>query len=199
MWKRQRCPDRRCWVQWSRGLAPVLGHCSSHQSRPRVPSHTDPCMPAWLRPQLHTRPVTATQTCHCSQAPKTTARSDSVSPKCRQAFPFCSSQSKKLSRNLPTSHPAPACVGLSSTSVSPIQSQSLSPRVWALNTALSYMCTHCVQTESPGSGRSPGEESGNPLQYSCLGNRVDRGAWQATVHGVTKESDMTEQLNNSIP
>ena len=38
----------------------------------------------------------------------------------------------------------------------------------------------------PGSGRSPGEENGNPLQYSCLGNLMDRGAWQATVHGITK-------------
>ena len=38
----------------------------------------------------------------------------------------------------------------------------------------------------PGSGRSPGEESGNPLQYSCLGNPVDRGAWWARVHGVTE-------------
>ena len=37
-----------------------------------------------------------------------------------------------------------------------------------------------------GSGRSPGEENGQPLQYSCLGNPVDRGAWRATVHGVTK-------------
>ena len=37
----------------------------------------------------------------------------------------------------------------------------------------------------PGSGRSPGEGNGNPLQYSCLGNPMDRGAWQATVHGVT--------------
>ena len=36
----------------------------------------------------------------------------------------------------------------------------------------------------------PGEGNGNPLHYSCLGNPVDRGAWQATVHGVTKESDM---------
>ena len=36
----------------------------------------------------------------------------------------------------------------------------------------------------PGSGRSPGEGNGNPLQYSCLGNPMDRGAWQATVHGV---------------
>ena len=43
----------------------------------------------------------------------------------------------------------------------------------------------------PGSGRSPGEENGNPLQYSCLGNPMDRGAWQATVHGVTKELDTT--------
>ena len=39
----------------------------------------------------------------------------------------------------------------------------------------------------PGSGRSPGGVNGNPLQYSCLGNPMDRGAWQATVHGVTKK------------
>ena len=38
----------------------------------------------------------------------------------------------------------------------------------------------------PGSGRSPGEGNGNPLQYSCLGNPMDRGAWRVTVHGVTK-------------
>ena len=37
----------------------------------------------------------------------------------------------------------------------------------------------------PGS-RFPGERNGNPLQYSCLGNQVDRGAWLSTVHGVTK-------------
>ena len=36
----------------------------------------------------------------------------------------------------------------------------------------------------PGSGRSPGEGNGNPLQYSCLENSMDRGAWQVTVHGV---------------
>ena len=47
----------------------------------------------------------------------------------------------------------------------------------------------------PGSGRSPGEENGNPLQYSCLGNSMVRGTLQATVHGVTKELDMAEQLN----
>ena len=37
-----------------------------------------------------------------------------------------------------------------------------------------------------GSGRSPGGGNGNPLQYSCLGNPMDRGAWQATVYGITK-------------
>ena len=39
---------------------------------------------------------------------------------------------------------------------------------------------------SPGSGRSPGGRHDNPLQYSCLENLMDRGTWQATVHGVTK-------------
>ena len=43
----------------------------------------------------------------------------------------------------------------------------------------------------PGLGRSPGEGNGNLLQYSCLGNPKDRGVWQATAHGVTKEMDMT--------
>ena len=38
----------------------------------------------------------------------------------------------------------------------------------------------------PGLGRSPGEGNGNPLQYYCLKNPMDRGAWQATVHGVAK-------------
>ena len=40
----------------------------------------------------------------------------------------------------------------------------------------------------PGLGRSPGVGNGNPLQYSCLGNPMDRGAWWATVHGVAKDS-----------
>ena len=42
-----------------------------------------------------------------------------------------------------------------------------------------------------GLGRSPGEGNDNPLQYSCLGNPMDRGAWRAMVHGVAKESDTT--------
>ena len=43
----------------------------------------------------------------------------------------------------------------------------------------------------PELGRSPGEGNGNPLQNSCLGNLMDRGAQKATVLGVSKESDMT--------
>ena len=42
-----------------------------------------------------------------------------------------------------------------------------------------------------GLGRSPGEGNGNLLEYSCLGNPMDRGAWRSAVHGVEKESDMT--------
>ena len=49
----------------------------------------------------------------------------------------------------------------------------------------------------PGLERSPGEGNGSPLLYCCLGNPMDTGAWQATVHGATKESDTTEQLNNN--
>ena len=48
----------------------------------------------------------------------------------------------------------------------------------------------------PGSGRSPGEENGNPLQYSFLENPVGRGAWWAAVRGVAKQPDTTEYTNN---
>ena len=48
----------------------------------------------------------------------------------------------------------------------------------------------------PGLGRSPGEGNGNPLQYSCLENSMDRGAWWATVHGVAEELDISKQLSN---
>ena len=47
----------------------------------------------------------------------------------------------------------------------------------------------------PGLERSLGEENSNPLQYSCLENFMDRGAWQATAHGGHKESDTTEATN----
>ena len=47
----------------------------------------------------------------------------------------------------------------------------------------------------PGSERSPGVGNGNPLCYSCLKNYMDRRGWWSTVHGVSKESDITERLN----
>ena len=61
----------------------------------------------------------------------------------------------------------------------------------------------------PGLGKCPGEGNGNPFQYSCLKNSMDRGAWQTTVNGVTKsepggalwghkKSDMTERLSTHI-
>ena len=49
-----------------------------------------------------------------------------------------------------------------------------------------------IWVQSLGWGRSPGEENGNLLQFSSLENSMDRGAWWAIVHGVTKEWDMTE-------
>ena len=47
----------------------------------------------------------------------------------------------------------------------------------------------------PQSGRSPGGGHGNPLQYSCLKNPMDRGTWRATVQRVAKKSDTTERLS----
>ena len=47
----------------------------------------------------------------------------------------------------------------------------------------------------PGSGRSPGEGNGNPLQYSCLEKSMDRGAWRATVHGVAKSQTQLSMHN----
>ena len=50
----------------------------------------------------------------------------------------------------------------------------------------------------PGLGRSPGEGNGNALQYSCLENSIDKGAWQATVHGVAKSQTGLQQLTQGI-
>ena len=63
--------------------------------------------------------------------------------------------------------------------------------------AAEFVCNEGHLGSIPGLGRSPRKGSGNPLQYSCLENSMDRGAWWATVHEVTK-SDMTEQLTLSL-
>ena len=49
----------------------------------------------------------------------------------------------------------------------------------------------------PGSARSPREGNGNSLQYSCLGNPIDRGAWQAVVQGIAKELGRTEPTHTT--
>ena len=49
----------------------------------------------------------------------------------------------------------------------------------------------------PGSGRSPGEGNGNPLQYSCLENPMEGGAWWATVHGVVKSRTQLSDFTHS--
>ena len=56
----------------------------------------------------------------------------------------------------------------------------------------------CFIWKKPHSTGFPGEGNGNPFQYSCLKNPVDRGPWQATVYGVT-ELDITEQLRTNLP
>ena len=50
-------------------------------------------------------------------------------------------------------------------------------------------------SSAPGSGRSPGGEPGNPLQYSCLENPTDREVWRATVHGVAKSQTQPKRLS----
>ena len=52
------------------------------------------------------------------------------------------------------------------------------------------------ESSIPGSGRSPGEGNGNPLQYSCLGNPMDRGAWQAMVHGILKSQTQLDMCTH---
>ena len=57
-----------------------------------------------------------------------------------------------------------------------------------------FACNAGEPGSIPGLGRSSGEGNGNPLQYSCLENPMDRGSWQATVHGVAKSQ---AQLSNN--
>ena len=65
--------------------------------------------------------------------------------------------------------------------------------LWASWVAQTVKNLPAMQETIPGLGRSPGEGHGNPLQYSCWENSMDRAAWWATVHGVTKNQT---QLSN---
>ena len=67
---------------------------------------------------------------------------------------------------------------------------------WVVMQLVKNLPANAGDTDSiPGSGRPPGVGNGNPLQYSCLENPMDRGVWQATVHGITTSqtglSDLT--------
>ena len=68
--------------------------------------------------------------------------------------------------------------------------------LWLSGKESAYQCSKC--RFDPWVGKILGGGNGNPLQYSCLENLMDGGDWQAIVHGVAKESDTIEQLNNRL-
>ena len=73
----------------------------------------------------------------------------------------------------------------------PLASMCPFPNIWGFPGGSDGKESACNEGDLglvPGSGRSPGEENGNPLQYSCLGNPLDRGIWRATVHEVTSQT-----------
>ena len=70
---------------------------------------------------------------------------------------------------------------------SPAHQQKIGLNIyWWLRQLQTGACNAGDRGSIPGSGRSPREGNGNPLQYSCLENSMDGGAWRATVHGVAK-------------
>ena len=72
------------------------------------------------------------------------------------------------------------------------------PQTWSYGSAIKNLPANAGDLGLiPGLGRSPEEGNDNPLEYSCLGNSMDRGAWQATVHRVAKELDTAWQLSNN--
>ena len=71
----------------------------------------------------------------------------------------------------------------------------MSPRLSGGSDGKESVCNIGDLGSTLGSERSPGEENGNPLQYSCLQNPMDRGAWRTTVHRVTKSQTQLKQLS----
>ena len=80
-----------------------------------------------------------------------------------------------------------------------LQKQQVSARIRASLVAQTVESAHSAGDPSliPGSGKSPAVGNGNPLQYSCLENPMDRGAWRATVYRGPKDLDMTERLTQT--
>ena len=118
----------------------------------------------------------------------------------RALIPFTGAPPLWLSHDLPkASHPHSITLGVRiSTHEFCVHAKSL-PMGFPDSTMMKESACNAGNTTDagliPGSRRFPGGGNGNPLQYSCLKNSMDRGAWQATVHGVTKRSDMTWRLN----
>ena len=78
------------------------------------------------------------------------------------------------------------CGGIETTKVTSATARALSAGFPGGPDSNESVCNAGDASSLPGLGRSPGEGNGNPLHYSCLENSMYRGAWQATVHGVTK-------------
>jgi len=73
-----------------------------------------------------------------------------------------------------------------SEQISLVDSSEVDTWIWAVSVGKESACSAGDPSSIPQLGRSPGEGNGNPLQYPCLENLIDRGAWWAAVHGVTK-------------
>ena len=73
-----------------------------------------------------------------------------------------------------------------SEQISLVDSSEVDTWIWAVSVGKESACSAGDLGSIPQLGRSPGEGNGNPLQYPCLENLMDRGAWWAAVHGVSK-------------
>ena len=73
-----------------------------------------------------------------------------------------------------------------SEQISLVDSSEVDTWIWAVSVGEESACSAGDLGSIPQLGRSPGEGNGNPLQYPCLENLMDRGAWWAAVHGVAK-------------
>ena len=92
-------------------------------------------------------------------------------------------------------------LGSAQTRIEPKVVFSVAYRTWASLVAQRLKCLPAMAgdlSSIPGSGRSPGKGNGNPLQYSCLENPMDGGAWWATVHGVAKSQTQLSDFSFSL-
>ena len=123
----------------------------------------------------------------------------SLGPLMRALIPFTRAPPLRLSHDLPKApHPHPITLGVRiSTHEFCVHAKSL-PMGFPDSSVIKESACNRKYSRcrfDPWVKKVPGGGNGNPLQYSCLKNSMDRGAWQATAHGVTKRSDMTWRVN----